>query len=368
VNITRGIIPTAKKVVIYGPEGIGKTTFAAQFPGAVFLDTEGSTVHMDVARLDTPITWADILATVDWAIENHSAIGTFVIDTMDWAEAMAFRDVCKEKKVSGIEDVPYGKGYVFAKDKIRDLLSRLDRLKDAGTNIVLTAHAIVRKFEQPDEMGSYDRYSLKLNEKNISPLIKEWCDLLLFANYRTDVVTTQDGKKKATGGRMRVMYTTHAAAWDAKNRFSLPDELPFKFESIAHLFGDAPAPAQAPQKEDAASAAEVPEKPPVTPPPAKVSKSATVKKKAAEALPDRPVAMQSEDRDKDIALAILWERMAKQNLADPLLLQAVVGEKEYYPAETAPRDYDTDFITDCLLEAWEPVSKRMMTLKNDLPF
>ena len=92
MNITRGIIPTAKKVVIYGPEGIGKTTFAAQFPGAVFLDTEGSTVHMDVARLDTPITWADILATVDWAIENHSAIGTFIVDTMDWAEAMAFRD------------------------------------------------------------------------------------------------------------------------------------------------------------------------------------------------------------------------------------------------------------------------------------
>jgi GTPase SAR1 family protein len=98
MNITRGVIPTAKKVVIYGPEGIGKTTFAAQFPGAVFLDTEGSTVHMDVARLDSPVTWADILATVDWAVENHSAIGTFVIDTMDWAEAMAFREVCKRRR------------------------------------------------------------------------------------------------------------------------------------------------------------------------------------------------------------------------------------------------------------------------------
>ena len=193
MNITKGVIPTAKKVVIYGPEGIGKTTFAGKFPGAVFLDTEGSTVHMDVARFDNPVTWADILATVDWAIANHDQIGTFVIDTMDWAEAMAFRAVCEEKKVSGIEDIPYGKGYTFAKDKVRDLLARLDRLKDAGVNIVLTAHAIVRKFEQPDELGSFDRYALKLNEKNVAPLVKEWSDLLLFANYRTDVITTQDG-------------------------------------------------------------------------------------------------------------------------------------------------------------------------------
>ena len=358
MNITRGIIPTAKKVVIYGPEGIGKTTFAAQFPGAVFLDTEGSTVHMDVARLDNPVTWADILATVDWAIENHSAIGTFVIDTMDWAEAMAFREVCKEKKVAGIEDVPYGKGYVFAKDKIRDLLSRLDRLKDAGTNIVLTAHAIVRKFEQPDELGSYDRYSLKLNEKNISPLIKEWCDLLLFANYKTDILTTQDGKRKATGGKKRVMYTTHAAAWDAKNRFGLDDELPLEFSSIAHLFAEAPAkPAEQPA-----------EKPAVTPPPAKVTKSSTVKKKTAEPVPERPASMQSEDPEKDTALAKLWERMCAIKITEPLVLQAVVADKEYYSGEVTPNEYDTDFITDCLLEAWEPVSKRMMTIANDLPF
>ncbi|MEE1299148.1 MAG: AAA family ATPase, partial [Acutalibacteraceae bacterium] len=42
-NITRGVIPTAKKVVIYGPEGIGKSTFASRFPDPVFIDTEGST-------------------------------------------------------------------------------------------------------------------------------------------------------------------------------------------------------------------------------------------------------------------------------------------------------------------------------------
>ncbi len=357
MNISRGIIPTAKKVVIYGPEGIGKTTFASKFPGAVFLDTEGSTVHMDVARLDSPVTWADVLATVDWATQNHGQIGTFVIDTMDWAEAMAFRAVCEEKKVGGIEDIPYGKGYVFAKDKIRDLLGRLDRLKDTGVNIVITAHAIVRKFEQPDELGSYDRYSLKLNEKNVAPLVKEWADLLLFANYRTDVITTQDGKRKATGGRKRVMYTTHAAAWDAKNRFGLADELPLDFGSIAHLFTDAPTPAQ-----EAAEPA----------PNEEAAKNPPARKKAQKAQNDaenvRPASMASEDPEKDAALSRLWVLMRAEGVSDPLILQAVVGEKGYYPEKTPPRDYDTDFITDCLLESWPSLSKLLTTLANNLPF
>ena len=37
---------------------------------------------------------------------------------------------------------------------------------DAGINVVLTAHAQIRKFEQPDEMGAYDRYELKLGKRH----------------------------------------------------------------------------------------------------------------------------------------------------------------------------------------------------------
>ena len=356
MDIKRGIIPTAKKVVIYGPEGIGKSTFAAQFPGAVFIDTEGSTVHMDVARVDAPRGWSDILTAINWFIQHPDQAGTLVIDTMDWAEAFAIRSVCATKKVDGIEDIPYGKGYVYVKDLVRDLLERLEELKAKGVNIVLTAHSIVKKFEQPDELGSFDRYALKLNEKNVAPLVKEWADLLLFANYKTDILTTQDGKKKATGGRKRVMYTTHAAAWDAKNRFGLPDELPFAFESIAHLFS---APAE-------------PENAPVEAPPApEVKKNPPAKKgakKAPEASKTPLPPMVSGDPEKDAALAELWARMLAKNVASPLLLQAAVAKRGFYDANVQPKDYDTDFITDVLLEAWDDVLSLMQTLDNDLPF
>jgi len=54
LNISRGVVFKAQKIIIYGPEGIGKSTFASQFPDPLFIDTEGSTNSMNVARLPRP--------------------------------------------------------------------------------------------------------------------------------------------------------------------------------------------------------------------------------------------------------------------------------------------------------------------------
>jgi len=52
LKITDGKIKRAQKVVLYGSEGIGKSTFAAKFPNPLFIDTEGGTSHMDVRRIE----------------------------------------------------------------------------------------------------------------------------------------------------------------------------------------------------------------------------------------------------------------------------------------------------------------------------
>ena len=355
MNISKGIIPTAKKIVIYGPEGIGKSTFAAQFPGAVFLDTEAGTTHMDVARFDPPVNWGDVLATVDWCVENHDRIGTFVLDTIDWAERLAIEYTCEKNGWKSIEDPGYGKGYVYLKDTVRKLLDKLTALMNAGTNVVLVAHSIVRKFELPDAMGAFDRWSLKVNEKNVAPLIKEWADALLFVNFRTDVITDSEGRKKARGAK-RVLYTTHNACWDAKNRFGLPDEMPFEFASVAPIFAaenPSVAAATSPQQAVATGENAKPKKP---------------VKKAAKVAPERPAAMTADDPEKDAALAELWKRMTDAGLTEPLCLQAAVAKREFYAADVQPKDYDTEFITDVLLDAWESVRDLMQTIANDLPF
>lgn len=234
MNIIRGKLPGAKKVVVYGPEGIGKSTFASKFPDPVFIDTEGSTKDMDVARLPAPSSWSMVLEEVRYVIQNPSICKTLVIDTADWAEQLCIAAVCDKHQKSGIEDFGYGKGYVFLQEEFGKLLNLLTELVEKKkVHVVLTAHAKMRKFEQPDEMGAYDRWEMKLS-KNVSPMIKEWADMVLFANYKTHVVKV-DGKNKAQGGQ-RVMYTTHHSCWDAKNRYSLPDEVPFEYGSIAHIF------------------------------------------------------------------------------------------------------------------------------------
>ena len=234
IPITRGKVESAKKCVVYGPEGIGKSTLAAQFPDPVFIDTEGSTKELDVARYPAPETWNDIITYINDFMEAMPG-KTLVIDTADWAEALCITYTCSRLGVKGIEDVGYGKGYVYLSDDFTALLRKCDELIAQGVNVVFTAHASMRKFEQPDEMGAYDRWEMKLTKK-VAPLLKEWADLVLFCNYKTDVITDQATKsKKATGGK-RVMYTSHHPCWDAKNRYGLPDSMPMEFNQIKHLF------------------------------------------------------------------------------------------------------------------------------------
>jgi hypothetical protein len=113
-------------------------------------------------------------------------------------------------------------------------------------HVVFLAHSTVKKFEAPDQAGSYDRFELKLSKQN-APLLKEWADLVLFANFVTRIAEKDNGKMRGIGGKERVLFATHAAAYDAKNRHGLPDKLPFTAEALAPVFGAAALVSQAPQ-------------------------------------------------------------------------------------------------------------------------
>jgi GTPase SAR1 family protein len=239
MKITKGKRARAQKVVIYGTEGIGKSSLASQFPEPLFIDTEGSTDNMDVARLDKPTSWIMLNNQIAFIKANPTVCKTLVIDTIDWAESLCVDNLCAMHGKKGIEDFGYGNGYVYAKEEMGRFLNKLQDLIEIGINVVLTAHAQIRKFELPDEMGSYDKYELKLGKKTSSqtaPLVKEWADLLLFCNYKTYLISQEKSTKKKAQGNQRVMYTEHTPAWDAKNRHGLPSELPLDYASIAHIF------------------------------------------------------------------------------------------------------------------------------------
>ena len=239
-SITKGRTAKAQKVVIYGVEGIGKSTLASKFPDPIFIDLEGSTGNMDVARLDKPTSWTMLINEINYIRANPTLCRTIVIDTADWAERLATEYICQQANKTDITQFGYGDGFIKLETEIGRFLNLLSDLVEAGINVVLTAHAIIKKFEQPDEMGAYDRYELKLGNKTTAKtaaLLKEWADMVLFCNYKTHVFTTDDkGKKHKAQGGERVMYAEHHPSWDAKNRHGLPFEMPMDYGQIAHIF------------------------------------------------------------------------------------------------------------------------------------
>jgi hypothetical protein len=234
LNIIEGKEKRPLKIVIYGPEGIGKSTFASQFPDPLFIDTEGGTSNLDIRRIKCNKSWNELIAIVKEILANPSICKTVVLDTADWSEFLCINAVCEKYRKNNIEDFGFGKGYVYLLDEYSKLLILLDQLIEVGINVVITAHAKPRKFELPEEQGAFDRYEMKLT-RQVAPLIKEWCDALFFVNYKIYVVTTENNSKKAQGGK-RVLYTTHNPTYDAKNRFNLPEELELNYTSIQHLF------------------------------------------------------------------------------------------------------------------------------------
>ena len=363
MQITRGIKARAQKVVIYGPEGIGKSSFAVQFPDPVFIDTEGSTDNMDVARLDKPSSWTMLMNEVAFIKANPDSCKTLVIDTIDWAESLAVESVCAQHGKKGIEDFGWGNGYTYVREEIGRFLNSLSELIDLGINVVLTAHAQIKTFTQPDEMGSYDRYELKLGKKTSSqtaPLVKEWADMVLFCNYETIVMTDKKSKKSKAQGGQRVMYTQHHPAWDAKNRHNLPNKLPLDYAGIAHIFNniqtaDQPAEVQTPPP--------VPKEPTPAPVEETPIQTQTPTPEPQEPVNPAPVERGAYQEPAPFIEPALRDLMIANQVTEQELQQAVAS-KGYYPIETPISMYDKSFIDGALVATWDRVFEMVKEIRG----
>lgn len=327
LNISSGRISRAQKVVIYGAEGIGKSTLASCFPNPLFIDTEGGTSHMDVRRIEKPSSFDALVGIVSEVAKEANICGSLILDTADWAEQLCIMGVCAKYKKTGIEDFGYGKGYTYLAEEFSRLLAALDSVIAAGIHVVITAHAKMRKFEQPDEMGAYDRWEMKLS-KQVAPLLKEWCDILLFCNYKTFVVTAQNDTKKVQGGK-RVMFATHHPCWDAKNRHGLADEMDLDYAQISHLFS--------------AAAPKAPVPAPVPDP-----------------VPDAP-------RDTRTPLQTLKTLMDESKVVAEEV-QEVVGQKGHFPANMPIDQYPENFLTGWVIPHWQKIVDTIEADPNRLPF
>jgi hypothetical protein len=341
-----GIKKAPVKTFIYGPEGIGKSTLAAEFPGAVFIDVEGGTNQLAVARMPKPTSWAMLVGEVQSVRDGDVTCGTLVIDTADAAERLCVQAVCAENSKAGIEDFGYGRGYTFVREAFGKLMDALSEVADHGMNVVVIGHSRLDKFERPDESGAYDRFSPKLidtKKASDAAMVKEWADMVLFLDYDITVVTNKAGKAKATGGK-RVIRTNHTPQWDAKNRFGLSDELPLSWDSISGVVPDM----HQESHEQPRTAARTPAQ----------HEAAPSAHEADETPSDGPVASTDYAApDYPARLKPLADLMAADEVTDAEL-RHVVGERGDFTEDCPVTKYPDDYV-GFLTSKWAGVAKKV---------
>lgn len=233
-GVTKGKQKLPHLLLLYGPDGVGKSTFAAQAADPIFLGPEKGTTNLDVARFPTPKSWGDIIAAVDELATKSHDYKTLVIDTLDWLEPLVYAAVCKKYETNSIEKAAggYGKGYREAFNDMVDFRQRLSYLREEKKmNIILLAHSKVVTFEDPTTEHGYSRYELKLQDSagvSMRAMWREYVDSVLFCNIET--FSKGEGKQaRGVTSRDRKMWTERDAGFDAKNRFGLPFEMPLDF-------------------------------------------------------------------------------------------------------------------------------------------
>jgi hypothetical protein len=226
------------RILIYGTEGVGKSTLASKAENAVFVQTEDGLKTIDCKRFPLSRTYRDVVEKLTFLADEEHPFGTVVLDSVDWLEKLIWANVCARNGKQNIEDIGYAKGYKFALDEWREIVSTLDRCMNRGIAVILIAHAKVEKFEDP-ENPTFDRYTPRL-DKHAMAFINEWCDAVLFATRKLAIKKEDLGFNKeraiaipvGAGGGERILRCVGSAACLAKNRYDMPAEIPLSWDAI----------------------------------------------------------------------------------------------------------------------------------------
>lgn len=233
-SISRNDNTAPPRIMVYGVEGIGKSTFAAGAPDPIFILTEDGLGSLDVEHFPIATSLDNIMDAIGALYAEDHPYKTVVLDSLDWLEAIIHREM--EAK-HDVKDLAYGKGAMIAAQQWRDVLDGLNALRnDKQMTVILLAHNTIKRFDSP-EVEPFDRYQPKLQERS-NAVVREWADAVMFANYKTIVKKDDVGFNKTVARGIssgeRMLFTTERPAYMAKNRYNLPDSIPLTWEAFAN--------------------------------------------------------------------------------------------------------------------------------------
>lgn len=233
--IQKGKANTPPRLLVYGPEGIGKSTFGSRCPTPIFVPTEEGLNQIAVDKYPLARSLDEFNSYLADLAEDHGEYRTVVVDTLDGLENLVQKKVCADGRKQKISDFPYGQGYDAQLFRFREITAALDRLRDAGMIVLLLAHAKTEKINDP-ENGDYDCWSPRLY-KTSNAWVREWVDGIFFAHRRMIVDSATRRAVDDEAGAPRMMRCVGIPPVVAKNRYNLPDEVPFSWQGFVENIG-----------------------------------------------------------------------------------------------------------------------------------
>jgi len=213
-NIQKGIKKMPRKIIIYGPPKLGKSTLAGSTKKSLMIPTEDRVAHVDCDKTPVVKTYREILDIFDFLLnEKKHTYKNIIIDTLDWLEPILHQYICDKKGFKSLTDdtskeTNFSKGLKYhAVEGWKTFLHNCDVLRDAGMNIIIVAHSQTITINPPNT-DSYDKAVMKI-DKNSLAVIEEWADIIAFYDKEIFVKTNEkslDKKGKALAAQKRKLH------------------------------------------------------------------------------------------------------------------------------------------------------------------
>ena len=239
-NVIKGRTPKAPRIMIYGYEGVGKSTWAASAPNPIFIQTEDGLDNIDTNKFPIAKSWQDVCEQIHALASEEHDFQTVVVDSISGLERLIWTEVCHQFSVKNIEkaDGGFARGYKHALDWWGLFLEGLEKLNEKGMMIILIGHVGVQEVKDP-ESQTYHRTAPRCHHL-AEGMISQWCDAVLQAKQNFRIQKTDEGFGNSRGiatavgqdGGERVVRTVGTAAVIAKNRYGLPEYLPLDFNAF----------------------------------------------------------------------------------------------------------------------------------------
>lgn len=249
-GVTTGRTQVGQRIVIAGPEKVGKTTLACSAPNPLLVPLEMGFASMNVPKTATLDTWEQIEQLCEElrasAANNQIARNSTVIWDSGTALERAIHDKClrmdKDWKPGNPAGLTmnsalggYGKAYAIANEMFARWSRYMDELAFRyGINVVVTCHVFAATVKDPQH-GEYNTWDLLLhspkNEKEYGKreFITQWADLIGF--FHEPIFLMKDGDSKGparavSSGQGRVLAVDRTPYWVAGNRYGMTGVVP----------------------------------------------------------------------------------------------------------------------------------------------